>query len=478
MHKLLFVSINSAWTHSNLALYYLREMIRDLPYQIAMEEFTLKTQPLEALEIINLHQPDFICFSVYIWNRIYLQKLIPELKKLFPDTKLILGGPEAMNEDLLSTTSRYDIIIQGSGEAIFRKLAAEEFEERGIIHSELQTPLYAIPFPYHPSDREILQDRLVYYECSRGCPYSCVYCLSANDLRNEIRFDVTVKEDVLRLHKELDALVALSPRTIKFVDRSFNLYPKLAHAIWKYIIDLDCTCDFHFEIYPDLLKESDLKILEKAPPGRIRFEIGIQSTNDSVMKQVKRNSHWKKIQPILKELRKRSSVRIHTDLICGLPSEDKKSLLASINAVAATFPHEIQLGMLKILPDTAMYTIAQDSGYLWLDHPPYQVIATDTLSFEDICELEKLAHAFNLYWNKGEFCQLFALLMQDYEAVFIFERIVKMHSERSFPYHSMEQKKRFKLIRDMILEYYPAQQYQQAYRQDWKNMSFRGEVDL
>lgn len=481
--KILLLAVNSAWTHTNPALFYFRELIRELPYQVEMEELTLKTQICEALELIYPKKPDLICLSVYIWNRIYLQKLIPELRKLLPDTRFILGGPEVMDAGLSSILQASDIVIEGCGEAAFKELAAKGFAVENhnpahVYQADKHLSLAQIPFAYRSEDKKLLANRLVYYETGRGCPFACVYCLSANDSRNEKRFDITLTTERQKLHSELDTLISLEPRTIKFIDRSFNIYPELAQAIWKYIIALEYECEFHFEIYPDLLREEDLQLLEQVPENRIRFEIGIQSTNNFVMDKVQRKSDWKRMKPILLQLRKRTNIRIHTDLICGLPTEDKASVIRSVNEIAATFPHEIQLGMLKILPNTPMQKIAMESAYLYLSEPPYQVLASDALTFEEICHFENLAHCINLYWNKGDFCCLFETLMIHFEPYEIFLKLMEYHQQRSFTYHSMEQRKRFALVRDMIRECFCERQYILAYQQDWQNAGFRGEVDL
>ncbi len=475
---ILLLAVNSAWTHTNPALYYMREMIRELPHQLKMEELTLKTQLFEALEIIYSHRPEIICLSVYIWNRTYLQRLIPEIRKLFPQARFVLGGPEADNAQLAELLGPEDTVITGSGEADFYMLAKAGFPPGVPLSPEPCLPLAQIPFPYHPEDRVLLQNRLIYYETSRGCPYKCIYCLSSSDDRMERRFQAEDPKELDRLYSELDALVALKPRTIKFIDRSFNVFPKLAHSIWQYIIDLEQDCEFHFEIYPDLLSESDIALLEKVPAGRIRFEIGVQSTNNDVMNLVNRKTDWRRIRPVLIELQRRTNIRLHTDLICGLPGEKADSIVNSINEIAFTKPHEIQLGMLKILPHTPMLAIARERGYLFMADPPYQVLASDELSFEQICHFENLAHCINLYWNKGDFTSLFDVLMRSHSPYEIFLKLMEYHLQRSFAYHSMEQKKRFALMRDLILECYYSAETVEAYQEDWRRTGSRGEADL
>ncbi|MDD3103586.1 MAG: DUF4080 domain-containing protein, partial [Candidatus Cloacimonetes bacterium] len=411
MRKILFAALNSSWSQSNLAFYYLREMIRDLDYESILRSYTLKEPLMQVMEDIYRQQADVICFSAYIWNRLFLQSLHRELLKILPETIFVIGGPEAVHFKNIRNT----IVIEGAGEAAFRELAISNFSLQDCGHSNPDPlPLNKIPFPYRDEDKADLEDHLLYYESYRGCPYRCAYCLSANDQRQEARFDLP--KDTKLLYQELDALCRLRPRTIKFIDRSFNVQKALAHAIWQYAIEFGEGQEFHFEIYPDLLDEQDLQILEQMPEGRIRFEIGIQSINRDVLKTCGRNSAWEKSKSALIALKERTKIRIHADLIAGLPKEDYASVLRSLNELCKCEPAAVQLGSLKILADTPMQEIAESRGYLFLDNPPYQVLASDALSYEEMRKLDNFAHLLNLYWNKEEYPQLWHELLQKYSA--------------------------------------------------------------
>jgi len=438
--RLCLVGLNSAWYQSNPVLYYLRGMIADLPYRIQILELTVNDLLLDSLRRICAAQPDILCFSVYIWNRLYLQSLIPELKKLLPHCRIVIGGPESETAEF--GLDRFDYIIEGPGEKAFRELAEVEFEEGGLFIRKPNLHLRDIPFPYWNSDLPALKGKLVYYETSRGCPYSCVYCLSAEDRRNELRFDVDQPLQRAELFAELEALISLQLRTLKFIDRSFNVHSQLAQVIWEYVITSAAACEFHFEIYPDLLSEADLHILKAAPPGRIRFEIGIQTTNARISANCHRQTDWNKAREILTALRNRTQVILHTDLIAGLPGETYTSILNSINELAATFPHEIQLGILKVLPGTPMQEIAKQRGYLWQQEPPYQVLATDKLCFGQLCRLQDLARILNLYWNKGEFSDTWKKLLHSHKATTILLKLLNYHQDRHLPLHSMAKHKR------------------------------------
>lgn len=442
MKKVLFAALNSSWTHSNLAHFYLREMLRDLDYTTIMKSYTLKEPLMQVMEDIFRQQADIICFSAYIWNRVYLQQLHKGLKKILPELIFVIGGPEAEHFE----QDRQTKVILGVGEQAFRDLAVNGFVAPGNAKAGANLPLGQIPFPYHAADRDILNGHLVYYESYRGCPFHCIYCLSANDQRSEARFDLSRTSEQDRLHRELDALSSLAPRTLKFIDRSFNVQRNLAHAIWSYAIAKDCSHDFHFEIYPDLLDEEDLQLLSQAPEARIRFEIGIQSINADVLELCGRYSNWEKSQAGLLALKKRTKVRVHADLIVGLPGEDKASVLRGLDELCRCEPAAVQLGSLKILPDTPMQEIARRRNYRWLDFPPYQVLSSDTLSFDEICQLDDYAHLLNLYWNKEEHQDVWHSLLQKYPASKILSELKDIHMRHDLPLHSISRQRRNWLI--------------------------------
>lgn len=439
--NILMVAINSSWSQSNLAYYYLREVIRPLRHSVWISDYTLKDHPGDVIASIYSYQPDVVCFSAYIWNCEYLQKLIPELKKLLPKAIVVMGGPESSNRDYGLTD--HDFCISGGGEGAFKCLAASGFTK---LVDPPYLPLKTVPFPYHPDDKSSLEGKLVYYECYRGCPYSCIYCLSSTDKRHELRFDPDIPEDIISLEQELNSLIALKPKTLKFIDRSFNIFPKLAHHIWQFFIKHPVGCEVHFEIYPDLLDDDDFLILEAAPSGLIRFEVGIQTTNDTIAAYSGRNSNWDKAKQALISLKQRTHIRIHTDLLAGLPGESYSSVLNSLNQLCSTLPDAVQLGLLKILPNTPMAEIAKERGYLWLNHPPYQCLASDALTYSEMCKLESLAKLLNLYWNKEEYAQEWANLLQQHKASDVLFCLWDIHRELGYDLHSLSRGKRAQVM--------------------------------
>lgn len=443
MKKICFVSINSSWSHSSLALYYMRAMLEPELYETVMLDYITKDLAEDVLELIFQQAPDVLCFSVYIWNRIYLQDLLPAVQKVLPECVLVIGGPEIVNlGSNLALNDQY-YFIEGPGEAAFRYLAEQNFEsEFGWVRSPEQVSLSRIPFPYLPEDKARLEGKLVYYETGRGCPYGCIYCLSANDTRNEKRFELSSPKDLSRLEAELDALFALQPKTLKFVDRSFNTDKALAHRIWKYVIEHDEAPVCHFEIYPDLLTNDDLEILKTAPENRIRFEVGIQSVHPEILQASGRRSDWPKAKAMLLRLKTETRLIVHSDLLIGLPGDTTAGILHSLDELMQTEPAELQLGILKILPDTPMLELAKKLGYEWWACPPYRIISSDALSFEEVNYLDHLAHIINLYYNKGEFYPQWHEILQQTSASAAFRQLLDYHFEHELPLHSLQKTKR------------------------------------
>ena len=248
----------------------------------------------------------------------------------------------------------------------------------------------------------------------------------------------------------MEAIIALQPRTVKFIDRSFNFCKTQAHWIWDYLIKAECACDFHFEIYPDLLTQADIDLLARAPEGRIRLEVGVQTTNDGINRNCGRQSSWQKTKAALIELKQRTRVRIHADLLAGLPGESFTSVTKSLDELCACHPDAIQLGFLKILPDTPMAEKASLLGYQWLDDPPYQVLATDRMSFSELGRLDEYAHLLGLYWNKQEFSTWWAELLQKNSATAVLEQLRLLHQADAISLHSVSKADRHRMMQTLM----------------------------
>lgn len=450
--KVLMLAVNSSWSHSNPAFYYLRAMLRGLPYHATILEFTTKDHLSDVLQTAHSQQAQIVCLSAYIWNRMFLQQLLPALKQLLPEAVFVVGGPEA--ENLKTFLTAGDYLIIGQGEAKYKALAESGFslsQEELVKVPEL--PLAELPFPYDASDLPALQGKLIYYELYRGCPYGCIYCLSARDRRKELRFDPNDPSDLNAMFAELSKLVALQPKTLKFVDRSFNLNKALAHRVWEFFIANPVPCEAHFEIYPDLLDEADLQLLERVKPATFRFEIGIQTIHPEVAMACGRSSNWQKAREMLIQLKQRTRVRLHTDLLVGLPGENYDAIIDSLNQLCVCLPDAVQLGILKILPDTPMLDVARDRGYKWLDHPPYTVLQTDALSYPELCRLEDYARLLNLYWNKEEHYESWKTLLQINSADVMLNELREMHIRLGYELHSLAKAKREAVMKELLVKH-------------------------
>jgi hypothetical protein len=437
--KVVLLGVNASWTHSCLALYYLRNAIAGLDDEVEIIELTLKQSLSEALEIIYTAKPDVLCLSVYIWNVEYLKQVVPEIRKLLPQLKIVAGGPEISFNIKTAEAINPDVLIKGYGERAFRHLAEQSFDYKDKTIEGEVTPLEQIPFPYLASDRAKLKGRMVYYEASRGCACQCIYCLSS---REEKQDWLTVE----RVFMDIGKLLALQPKVIKFVDRSFNQKKEWARAIWQYVIGLETSVPFHFEVHPDWLEAEEMEILSKAPRGRIQFEIGIQSIHSATLKQICRPSDWSRVQANLVALKERTNIPLHTDLIVGLPDENKQDIIESINAVLRTNPAELQLGFLKVLQGTSMAETAGSRGYLWTDSAPYTVLQTPDLPFGDILYFEKISQIINQYWNKGDFATVWNMAVQWREPYRCLEELLPLNLSSDNQLHSIDRVRRFELM--------------------------------
>ena len=443
MNRIALIAINSSWYQSNLALYYLREMVRELDFELVMSSFSTSDLYMDVLKGVYNTSADVLCFSAYIWNRSYLENILPDVKALMPKAIIIIGGPEAKHLSHFA-----DKAVIGAGEAIFAAMAQSGFSKLNPDTKPLQ--LKDVPFAYHPEDKQVLGGKILYYETSRGCPFNCAYCLSATDDRDELRFDYRLEADLNRLYQELDALEALQPRTVKFVDRSFNAHPNYAREMWKMLMSKPRSCEWHFEIYPELMSETDIELLAEAPDGLMRLETGVQSCDDAINLAVGRNSNWDKAKTMLMLLKERTQIVVHADLLYGLPDQDLQSVFDSIDELSTCFPEEIQLGMLKILPDTPMVEIAQKRGWIWAANPPYEVLKTDTLSFDDLRLLDSYARILNLYWNKGEFSPHWQKLLKKHKATEVIQATIWQHEENGFALHSISKSNRARVFEGVV----------------------------
>ena len=409
--KVLITAIDSKFIHSNLAVRYLKNFTKDLDYEGKIKEFTINDREGRILEEIIKEKPDIVAFSTYIWNVELISRVANLIKRVNPKIEILYGGPEVSFDSrnfLQNNVGEY--VIEGEGEKTYRdfilyKLGEIKLENvkglhykiEDIVYSNEKRPLMSmdeIVFPYE--EDEDLSNKIVYYEASRGCPFNCKYCLSSTS--HGVRF-----LDIDRVLNDLMYFINKKVRLVKFVDRTFNCNHKFSMAIWDFLIKQDTNTQFHFEISADILKDEEIKLLANAPKGRFRFEVGVQTTNDDVLRNINRFVNFSDIKEKVLELESLKNIDQHLDLIAGLPGEDYDSFKKSFNEVYEIHPEEIQLGFLKLLKGSSMREDSDRYGMEYSPYPPYEILKTDKISYEELLKLKKVEEMVDKYYNSLKF---------------------------------------------------------------------------
>jgi len=454
MKKLLLVGINARFTHSNLALRYLRNSITELDIQPEIVEFSINQNLLDILEQINSKEPEVIAFSVYIWNTEIIKDLLLEISKILPNSKVVLGGPEVSYnpEEWFENFPVIHYIITGSGEAGFKFLLENNLKVPEKIISKKNPHFSQIAFPYLAADFPQIKDKYIYYESSRGCSFKCSYCLSSRaDQALEIREIETVK-------KELKFLIDQHPRIIKFVDRTFNAKKEHSRTIWKYLIEQNPKTTFHFEIHPELLDDEDIEILKSCPNGLFQFEIGIQSTNPKTLGAIHRNSDWFKTSVMLKKLIALGNIHIHVDLIAGLPYESLNEFKCSFNNVYDIHADHFQHGFLKILPGTEMAENINQFEIAHTSKNPYMILKNKWLSFNDLNLLHNIEKILNIFYNSGKFKMTLKHLVYEFDSAFSFYTdLLKFLQAKDFDLQTRNWKNNAEMLWEVIIIKVPEQ---------------------
>lgn len=426
--KILLVGINSKFIHSNLAIRYLEYYTKDLDVDIWRKEYTINDMLTNILSSILEEKADLICFSTYIWNIEFVKKISELIKIVTPKTKILYGGPEvSYNPREFLKEVKGDYVIEGEGEATFREtiiaLKNDTYlkEILGLYYKEGNEIIYggkrenidmnSIVFPY--SNEEDLNNKIIYYEASRGCPFRCKYCLSSVD-RN-IRY-----LSLDRVKEELKYFVDRGVSLVKFVDRTFNVNPAFSSAIWEYLIKLDGETSFHFEISAKLLNKEQIEILSRAKKGMFQFEVGVQTTNKEVLKNINREGEFFHIKEKVIEIKKLQNIKQHLDLIAGLPGENYESFINSFNMVYSLEPEELQLGFLKILKGSPMFIEKDIWDIKHSPYPPYEVLKTDNISYEELQKLKNVEKIVDKYYNSNKFNIIIKYLTSLYTTPFEF----------------------------------------------------------
>lgn len=472
--KFLLVAVNAKFIHSNPAVYSLRAYALQeedaAKGAVEIAEYTINHPIEEILSGIYFRKPDAIGFSCYVWNITYVLEIAREIKKLLPGTAIWLGGPEVSYDAqrLLRTYPFLAGIIIGEGEETFLALLRRYLQKRNDFtdinglavrvseDSCVLTPprgnldLSEIPFLYE--DLEPFTNRIIYYESSRGCPFRCSYCLSSID--KSVRF-----RDMETVKKELAFFLAHNVKQVKFVDRTFNCKKEHTLAIWHYLLEHDNgVTNFHFEIAADILDEQELALLKKFRPGAVQLEIGVQSTNEKTIHEIDRRMDVDRLSRIVARIHEGHNVHIHLDLIAGLPFEDYASFGRSFDDVYAMQPEQLQLGFLKVLKGSKMHEKAGEYGMAYRSCPPYEVLYTNWLSYEEVCRLKHVEEMVELYYNSNQFTTTLPLAVAYFSSPFgFFEALADYYEEKGYFLQSPSRSYRYQVLLSFLDEKTPAQ---------------------
>lgn len=462
--KVVLVGINSQYFHSNLAIRYLKAFNKDLNCEIILKEFTINDRKENIVKELYKENADMIGFSTYIWN-VTLVKEISELLKIINENiEIFYGGPEVSYDpiEILKEFSG-DYIIEGEGEETFREFLIEKLKNRGNeklfeikglytkVDNEIiyggKRPLMNmnnLVFPYE--EDEDLRNKIAYYEGSRGCPFMCSYCLSSTT--HGVRF-----LDIDRVKRELKYFVDKDVALVKFVDRTFNCNHKFAKEIWSYLIECGGNTTFHFEISADLLTKEEIEILSKAPKDKFQFEVGVQTTNNEVLRNINRFVNYENIKEKVDEIKKYKNIKQHLDLIAGLPGEDLDSFIKSFNDVYYIEPEEIQLGFLKLLKGSKMREESEKWGMKASPYPPYEILYNKKISYKNILLLKKVEEMVDKYYNAGKFDISIKFLLKYFKTPFDFYKTLgEFYEEKGYFKRNISNTDYYKVLLDFSLE--------------------------
>lgn len=426
-------AINSKYIHTGLGLRYVGEYAKAQGHEVTLIEETINTPILAVLEKIMAVPAQVYGFSVHIWNKQFVFKLIRMLRKLRPQAAIVIGGPEVAfdAERIFTELPQADYIVQGEGELVFSELleylagggsvpqhiAYREGEQVNLNGGiTVIDDMSLLPFPYPDLEKMLAEHKIVYYECTRGCPFNCAYCLSG--ISRSVR-----KRPLELVLRDLDRFIAAGVPLVKFVDRTYNLDEKYFLPMMEHLAQADTNATFHFEIKADILSEQVMDFLATVPKGRFQLEIGIQSTHQPTLKAINRQDNWEKLSANVKRLLSFGNMHIHVDLIAGLPYEDLPTFAKSFDDVYGLGADMLQLGFLKVLPGTQMRRETEQHDLRYMDEPPYEILATKYMPYEDMLYLKHLDNILDQTANSGGFkYTLRALLRASGMTAFAFYR--------------------------------------------------------
>lgn len=465
--KVLLGAVNAKYIHSNLAVYCLKayaEKYGDTSDEISIGEYTINQQLDEILRDIYKRKPDMLCLSCYIWNLTYVEEICREIKKVMPQIIIWIGGPEVSYDGVkvLERLPEVDGVMKGEGEQTFCDLLHFYQDKtvdglqnmKGIVYRE-QTgqivenewrktmDLSKVPFVYE--NMELFEHKIIYYETSRGCPFSCSYCLSSID--KCLRF-----RDLELVKKELQFFIDHKVPQVKFVDRTFNCKHDHAMTVWRYIKEHDNgITNFHFEVAADVLKDDEIELISDMRPGLIQLEIGVQSTNIDTITEIHRKMDFKKVADIVTRINAGHNIHQHLDLIAGLPYEDLESFKQSFQDVYEVRPEQLQLGFLKVLKGSYMEKQKENYGIVYKDTPPYEVLYTKWLPYEDVLVLKKVEEMVEVYYNSSQFSNTLRLLEKEFDTAFaLYDTLARFYEEKGYDKVSHSRIARFEILYEFI----------------------------
>lgn len=461
--KILLTAVNAKYIHSNLAVYSLKSSAGVYEPLVELEEYTINHRTEDMFRMIYQRRPNLLFFSCYIWNVEVISELADCISQVMPETVIWAGGPEVSYdaELFLKEHPQFTGIMCGEGENTFFSLLQYYIEEKGTLDEipgivyrtedgikasgnvPFLTSLDAVPFVYR--DLKQFENRIVYYESSRGCPFSCSYCLSSIDKRVRFRSLRLVKE-------ELTFFLQNQVKQVKFVDRTFNCSHRHAKEIWKFLSENDNgITNFHFEIAADLLDEEELEILSQMRPGLVQLEIGVQTVNEQSLAAIHRNADFEKISERVRRVASFRNIHEHLDLIAGLPYEDYESFRDSFDAVYNLHPHELQLGFLKVLKGSEMHSRASEYGIIYRRKPPYEVLQTNWISCAELLKLKEVEEMLEVYYNSRQFDRTISALEQKFERPFsLYESLAQYYKDNGLWEKAWSRQQRFEILRDFI----------------------------
>lgn len=474
-HKILLVAINAKYIHSNPAVYSLYAYAMEWQDYIEIVEYTINQKEEEILADIYRRKPGMIAFSCYIWNMPMVEELLSDIPQVLPDVDVWLGGPEVSFDapKRLEAHACLTGIVVGEGEATFAELAGcyvkdcatpEQFfniaglclpgtdRETGAFYTGNRgmTDLNSIPFFYEELGLERFENRIIYYESSRGCPFRCSYCLSSIDKQVRLRsLDLVLPE--------LQFFLEHKVKQVKFIDRTFNCNKEHAMAIWKYLLEHDNgVTNFHFEVAADIMTEEEMSVIKQMRPGLIQLEIGVQSTNGDTIAEIRRVMDLDRVQKNVERVKAFCNTHQHLDLIAGLPYEDYETFQKSFNEVFAMRPDQLQLGFLKVLKGSYMEEMAEEYEICYHRQPPYEVISTKWISYDEILKLKKVEEMVELFYNSGQFTATLAVMETGFETPFaMFSSMAEFYEKHDYYVHVPARIYRYSVMLEFVREYMP-----------------------